>query len=269
MTGRRGGDRDRARARAGRAIALAGLVLAVLGCAEAMENRVLPADEQYALAIGKYEDHDYRDAVQAFQTFTFNYPQDPRVVDARWLTAESYYASEDWATAAQEYQNFQRDFPREERADDALFQAGRAYQHMSLRPELDQRDTERAIHVFERLPVEYPRSEFVDEARAHRERLRNKLAEKAYLVAEFYFDEEEYDAAEIYLTDLISQYPDSDWLPAGYALLARTYCAEGLEPRASEVYARLVDVYPDSEAGDRAARELPGACRRTGTSASQ
>lgn len=243
-------------------VALALVAVAASACAEAMENRVLPADDQYALGSRKFEEGEWRDAIQAFQTFTFNYPQDPRIVDARWLTAEAYYADEDWATAAQEYLNFQRDYPREERADDALYQSGRAYQKMSLRPELDQRDTERAIHVYQRLVAEYPGSEFADQARQHRERLRNKLAEKVYLVAEFYFDEEEYEAAEIYLTDLIAQYPETDWLPAGYALLARTFCEQGLEPRASEVFSRLEEVYPDSEARRRAEDELPGSCRR-------
>lgn len=243
-------------------LALVGLVS--LGCAEAMENRVLPADDQYELAVREFEDQDYRDAIQAFQTFTFNYPQDPRVVDARWLTAESYYANEDWATAAQEYLNFQRDFPREGRGDDALYQAGRAYQTMSLRPELDQRDTERAINVYDRLIDEYPGSDYVEQARERRERLRSKLAEKVYLVAEFYFDEEEYEAAEIYLTDLIEGYSDTAWLPAGYALLARTFCEQGLGQRASDVYAQLVEVYPDSNAARRARDELDGSCRQVG-----
>lgn len=244
--------------------ALGVTLLAVLAsaCAEAMENRVLPADEQYELGVRKFEEGEYRDAVQAFQTFTFNYPQDPRIPEARWRTAEAYREDEDWATAAQEYLNFQRDYPRDARGDDALYQAGRAYQKMSLRPELDQRDTERAINVYERLVTEYPGSEFAEEARRHRERLRNKLAEKVYLVGEFYFDEEEYEAAEIYLTDLIARYPDSDWLPAGYALLARTFCAQGLDVRAGEVYGRLEEVYPDSEARRRAAAELSARCRR-------
>ena len=237
-------------------------LLAVLGCAEAMENRVLPADQQYELAVERFEEQEYRDAIQAFQTFSFNYPQDPRVVDARWLTAEAYYANEDWATAAQEYLNFQRDFPREGRGDDALYQAGRSYQKMSLRPELDQRDTERAINVYGRLINEYPGSDFVAQAREHRERLRDKLAEKVYLVAEFYFDEEDYDAAEIYLTDLIAEYSDTAWLPAGYALLARTFCEQGLDQRASEVYGRLLEVYPDSNAARRARDDLDGSCRQ-------
>ncbi len=125
--------------------------LALAACASTPSNRVLPPDEQYQRAQEAYGRGEYRDAVSAFQTFSFNYPQDPRVVDARWLTAESYFAIEDWATAAQEYLNFQRDFMREPRAAEALFKAGRSYQEMSLRPELDQRDTERAINIYERI----------------------------------------------------------------------------------------------------------------------
>ena len=66
--------------------------------------------------------------------------------------------------------------------------------------------------------VEYPRSEFVEEARTRKAQLRDKLAEKVFLNAEFYFDNENYSATEIYLTDLIADvagtYPPSSSTPA-------------------------------------------------------
>lgn len=248
-----------------RALAVLLAATTLMACASTPDSSVLPPDEQFARAESRFAARDFRQAIADYQTFAFNYPQDPRVADARWKTAEGYHALEDWATAAQEYLNFQRDFPREGRGDDALYQAGRAFQKMSLRPELDQRDTERAINVYARLVSEYPGSDYVEQAREHRQRLRNKLGEKAYLVAEFYFDEEEYEAAEIYLTDLIAQHSDTAWLPAGYALLARTFCAQGLDQRASEVFARLADVYPDSNAARRARDELEESCRRVET----
>ncbi len=232
-----------------------------LGCASSTETTILGADDQYARATELFEKGDYTQAVTAFQGFVFNYPQDPRVPDARWMAAESYYRLEDWATAAQEFLNFQRDFPSSERAAEAVYQAGRAYQEMSLRPELDQRDTERAINVYRRLIVEYPASDFVDEARQRVEELRNKLAEKVYLNAEFYFDHEDYEAAEIYLTDLISAFSDTDWLAPAYALLARTFCEQGLGDRAADVFSRLGESFPESPAAREAAGELPERCR--------
>ena len=141
-------------------------VLSVLAaCASTEESDVLAPEEQFARAESRFADGDYRDAIADYQTFTFNYPQDARVVEARWKIAQGYYELEDWATAAQEYLNFQRDHAADPRAAEALFMAGRAYQEMSLRPELDQRDTERAVNAYDRVVVEYPRSEFVEEAR--------------------------------------------------------------------------------------------------------
>lgn len=248
------------------ALAFAGVVaLGLAACASTGETGILPADDQFQTASRLYEDGQYDRAVGAFQAFVLNYPQDPRVPDARWLAADSYYRMEDWATAAQEYLNYQRDFPRAERAAEAIYQAGRSYQEMSLRPELDQRDTERAINVYDRLLVEYPSSEFAAEARERVDELRNKLAEKVYLNAEFYFDHEDFEAAEIYLADLIAQFPQTDWMPAGYALLARTFCAQGLSDRATDVVARLREAYPDSEAAREAERQLPGRCLRPPT----
>ncbi len=239
-------------------------VLTASSCASTTEAPVLPADDQFARAMELFEEGEYARAVTAFQGFVFNYPQDSRVREARWKAAESYYRMEDWATAAQEYLNFQRDFPGAERAAEAIYQAGRAYQEMSLRPELDQRDTERAINVYDRLIVEYPSSEVVAEAIQRVRELRNKLAEKVYLNAEFYFDHEDYEAAEIYLTDLIAGYPETDWLAAAYALLARTFCEQGLGDRAADVFSRLGETFPDSAAVREAGAELPDRCRTTG-----
>jgi outer membrane protein assembly factor BamD len=246
-----------------RAVALFLLAAGLSACASTPESGVLPPDEQFARAEQRYAEGDYRAAIADFQTFTFNYPQDPRVPEARWKTAEAYYNVDDWATAAQEYMNYQRDFPRDERAARGLFQAGRAYQQMSLRPELDQRDTERAVNAYDRVIVEYPNSEFAEEARSRKAQLRDKLAEKVYLNAEFYFDNENYPATVLYLTDLIQVYTDTAWIPAAYALLARAQCEQGLRDRASEVYARLQEGYPDSRAAREVRGQLPQNCMAT------
>lgn len=236
-------------------------VLLAGACASTGETPILPPDEQYARGVELYEDGKYREAIQMLQAFTFNYPQDPRVVDARWLAAEAYVGAEDWATAAQEYLNFQRDAPRDARAAEALFQAARAYEEVSLRPELDQRDTQRAQGIYDRVIAEYPSSDFVTQARERRARLRDKLAEKEYLNAEFYFDHEDWRGAEIYVTRLIELYPDSSWLPAAYALLARARCAQGLEQDAGRAFRALIDLYPDSSAARIPLDDLPPACR--------
>lgn len=245
---------------------LAGLALfAACASAPADGEDPLTADAQWAEANRLYEDGNYREAVERFQAFTLNYPQDPRAVDARWMAAESYFGDEDWATAALEYLNFQRDHPRDPRAAEALLQAGKAYQRMSLRPELDQRDTRRAINVYQRVFAEYRGSEEAAEARERYDRLRDKLAEKVYLNAEFYYDNEAYRAAEIYLEDLITEFTDTAWLPAGYALLARTFCAQGLTDRAGEAYDVLQQTYPESRAASRLGEEIDGACQGEGT----
>ena len=239
-----------------------GLLLAwMTACASTPDTSVLQADDQYAKGEQEFAEGDFRQAIADFQTFSFNYPQDPRVPEARWKTAQAFYEVEDWATAAQEYLNYQQDYPEDERAAEALFMAGRAYQEMSLRPELDQRETERAVNAYDQVIVEYPRSEFAEDARARTMELRDKLAEKVYLNAEFYFDNENYMAAEIYLGDLIEQYTDTSWIPPAYALLARAKCEQGLGDRASEVYHRLRENYPDSQAAREVESELPESCR--------
>jgi len=231
-------------------------------CASApLPEGVLPADGQFELAVGLFEDRNFQDALRALQTFTFNYPQDNRVAEAEWMVAEASFAVEDWATSAQEHLTFQRSHPRHERAAMSLARAAEAYEKLSLRPELDQRDTERAINVYERILQEYPGTEQAVEARERRQRLRSKLAEKAFLNAKFYFKNEFYDAAEIYVTDLIANFPDTDWMPAALSLLGEVFCWQGLSDRATEAYITLESAFPDSEAARSIPDELPATCR--------
>jgi len=239
-----------------------GLSVTAWACASSPDNPdPITPDDQWEEAMALFEDGNYHEAIAAFQAFTLNFPQDPRATEARWMAAESYFGAEDWATAALEYLNYERDHSRDERAAEALLKAGRSYQKMSLRPELDQTDTRRAVNVYERVMSEYPGTEEAEEARERRERLRDKLAEKVYLNAEFYFDNEAYRAAEIYLEDLITLYTDTAWLPPGYALLAQTFCVQGITNRASEAYRLLLDTYPESRAASDVKGELDPACR--------
>jgi len=242
-----------------------GLSVTAWTCASSPDNpEPISPDDQWEEATALFEDGKYHEAIAAFQAFTLNFPQDPRATEARWMAAESYFGAGDWATAALEYLNYQRDHSRDARAAEALLNAGRSYQRMSLRPELDQTDTRRAVNVYERVMSEYPGTEEAAEARERRERLRDKLAEKVYLNAEFYFDNEAYRAAEIYLEDLITLYTDTAWLPAGYALLAQTFCAQEITDRASEAYQLLLETYPESRAASDVAGELDPACRGEG-----
>ena len=55
-------------------------------------------------------------------------------------------------------------------------------------------------------------------------------------------------------------FPQTDWMPAGYALLARTLCSQGLADRAADVIGRLRETYPGSEAAREADDQLPGRC---------
>lgn len=242
-----------------------GLSVAAWACASSPDNpEPISPDDQWEEATALFEDGKYREAIAAFQAFTLNFPQDPRATEARWMAAESYFGASDWATAALEYLNYQRDHSRDARAAEALLKAGRSYQRMSLRPELDQTDTRRAVNVYERVMSEYPGTEEAEEARERRERLRDKLAEKVYLNAEYYFDNEAYRAAEVYLEDLITLYTDTAWLPAGYALLAQTFCAQGIADRASEAYRLLLETYPESRAALEVEDDLDPACRGEG-----
>jgi outer membrane protein assembly factor BamD len=232
-----------------RSASFAGVALAVAlvaACGSAHRAAVLGADEEYGQAMEAYERERWGTAAEHLNRLVLNYPDDERTPLARYLLGQADFHLEEYPSAAQDFERFQRDFPADSLADDALYWAGRAYEAQSLRPELDQSDTQRAISSYTELRRQYPTSPFADEADQRMRTLRDRLAEKEFMNARYYFRQKLWKATEIYVTSLIEQYPESSYVAPAYLMLLRAYEALGRPEDARRVRDTLLEQFPDS-----------------------
>jgi outer membrane protein assembly factor BamD len=229
------------------------LALALAACASAPREKVLPADEEYRQGIEAYDNGRWSPAAEHLNRFVLNYPEDDRVALARYLLGQADFHLEEYPSAAQDFERFQQDFPADSLADDALYWAGRSYQAESLKPELDQGDTQRAVGSYQELRRQYPASPLADEADQRIRELREKLAEKEFMNVRYYYKQKLWRATEIYVTSLIEQYPESSYVAAAYLMLLQAYEAEGREEDAQRVRNTLLQQFPDSPEARQAA----------------
>jgi outer membrane protein assembly factor BamD len=229
----------------GAALLAAGWLAA--GCATtSVPGAVLPADEEYSRGVAAYQEESWGRAAEHLNRLVLNYPADERIVEARYLLGQANFHLEEYPSAAQDFERFQSDFPADTLADDALWWAGRSYEEQSLKPQLDQADTRRAISSLESLLSQYPSSAFAEEARERIAVLRDRLAEKEFLTLQYYYDQQLWKAAEIYARSLIEEFPQSDHVAPAYLMLLRAYEAQGLEEDARRVREALLEQFPES-----------------------
>ncbi|HEX6132527.1 MAG TPA: outer membrane protein assembly factor BamD [Longimicrobiales bacterium] len=223
------------------------VALAAAGCATsgAMLDR-MDQDALFQYAMEQYRERDWSDAISAFERFTYTFPADPRVAEARFRLGESFQGREEWVTAALEFNRLATDYPAGPWADDARFQVCRSYYELSPSPPRDQEYTVTAIDHCRSLISYYPDSEYLPRAEEMLLELTNKLAEKDYDNAEYYFRRRAYHSANVYYEWVVNHYPETPWAPRALLRLHESYTRLGYEQEAEAAKQRLLREFPTS-----------------------
>ena len=214
-------------------------------------------EEAYAKAMSFYEEGDFTEAANAFDTVTRVGRGTQEGQDAQFYLAESYYQNRQYLLAASEYDRYISYYPQDERREEVEFKAALCYFQQSPRYKLDQSNTRRAIERFQLFINRYPDSERVTEAASFIDELRLKLAHKAYEAAQFYVRNEMYRAAVLYLDRVIDQYPESKWAERALVDQVNTYidyadnsvrsAQADRYSKAIESYETFLQLFPDSD----------------------
>ena len=190
--------------------------------------------------------------------------------------AEAFFAQDQMQLAADEYERLVDENPRHPLADDALYKVAYIYAEEMDKPSL-------AMVRYRQLADQYPQSSYVDDALLRimdiqRSTLKNPVAVQdvcnelcsrfperkqlcargMLIVAETYFDTEQYDQAAQAAQDLKDRYPEQERQCAEAALLiARS--AEKRQADRDEVvalYEHVIQSYPESHSAATAKRNI-------------
>lgn len=166
-------------------------------------------EEAYEKAIALFEKEQYAEAARALETVISIGRGSDQARQAQYHLAESYFREESFLLAASEFERYTLLYPDSERKEEVEFKIALCYFEISPRHKLDQAYTAKAIENFRLFLSRYPRSERAEEAAAHIDDLRLKLARKLYDAAVFYKRIKSYEASAIYFGLVIDQYPET------------------------------------------------------------
>lgn len=214
----------------------------------------------FQYGMQQLQEREWSDAITAFERFTQTYPNHPRAAEARYRLAEAFMGRREYVTAAMEFNRLATEFPAGPWADDARFGVCQAYFELSPSPPRDQEYTATAVDHCRSLVTYYPDSDFLPRAREMLDELVDKLAQKEYDNAEYYFRRRAYHSANIYYQWVVDNFTATEWAPRALLRLHESYTRLGYEQEAQAARERLLREFPASPE----ARQVNGVTAATG-----
>jgi outer membrane protein assembly factor BamD len=227
-----------------------------MACGPKQPSLILDAEDQFALAKREFEKKHYDQAVIEFQKLIFNYPGAVVIDSAQYLLGVSYYNQKDYPSAVTEFNKLLSSFPTSLLSDDAAFMVAFCDFKMSARAELDQERTSKALEELKSFLDDYPESERTKETQDLLTECRSKLAKKGYESGRLYFKMRQYEAALIYLNDILNEYHDTKWAPPAQFHIAEAYFKQKKFDQAKEEYQKFLENFPEDKLAGKARGRL-------------
>jgi len=168
-------------------------------------------EEQYTMAVKKYEAKEYSKALKLFEKITPAYRGKPQMERIQFMVAQSNFNTKNYTLSGYYFDRFTKNYPKSSKKEEAAFLSAYSYKLASPVFSLDQTDTDKALESFQTFINDYPTSTRLEEANKHYEELRFKLEKKMFEIGKTYYrtaitDFRNYKAAITVFDNLISDY---------------------------------------------------------------
>ncbi len=212
---------------------------------------------KYTKAKEYYNNEDYYKAQPLFEELISVYKGTKDIEDIYYYYAYCHYGQGSLLLASYHFKSFVKSYPKSKYAEECKYMYAYCYYNLSPNPNLDQTYTTKAIEAFQLFVNAYPTSGRVEECNEIIDKLRKKLAAKAYKNAELYYRLGHYKAASTAFMNLSKDYPNMVerekihlYILKSYYQLASKSIFEKKEERyelAIEAYYDFIDKFADSK----------------------
>ncbi|HLG31843.1 MAG TPA: outer membrane protein assembly factor BamD [Ignavibacteriaceae bacterium] len=188
------------------------ITLTVLwGCSSSTDLSDLGPEDRLQHAIQIYNEEDYQESLDEFQSLILQYPGSAIVDDAQYYLGMTRYQRDEFVLAAYEFSKLIKSMPASEFLDDSQYMLAETYYELSPNYNLDQQYTVKAIEEFQAFIDFFPLNEKVAEAEIKINELNEKLARKSYTIALIYEKLEYYTASLKYFDEVVETYHDTPY----------------------------------------------------------
>lgn len=189
----------------------------------------------------------YRKAEDVFKKFTEKHPNHEMMDFATMSLGDAIYnQGERYLEADFQYLNFIELYPVHPTVDRAYFyKAMCSYQQMEAFNR-DQTNTLDALKNFEIIVTQFPKSKYYKTAEKYIKECKAHLAKNLFYIGKYYFKVRAHQSTILRMTELLETYPDFESNDEALFLVAESYFNEENYGKAVELYREFLKKFPKS-----------------------
>ena len=232
-----------------RNIILAAMAIVALSSCKSQYEMLLTsndADLKYEAAFDYFNEGKYSKAGSLFESLSVLTIGTERDDTVRFYWGLSNYKFKDYYTAETNFANFLDVYPRSPFASEARYLRLDCLYRSTLRYELDQMPTYKAITEISEYMIEFPRTPHMEACREMLVDLNERLDKKAYEAARLYYKMENYKSARVAFRNVLKDDADNIYredILYYIAMSSYNYAHMSIPEKQKERYLTFVDDY--------------------------
>ena len=204
------------------------------------------ADAKYDAAFAYFNEGKYSKAASLFESLSMLTNGTERDDTVRYYWGLSNYKFKDYYTAETNFDQFIQSYPRSPFVSDATYLRIDCLYRSTLRYELDQTPTYKAINAISQYILEHPDTEHMKVCRDMLVELNERLDKKAYEGAKLYYKMEDYLASRVAFRNVLKEDADNVYredILYYTAMSSYKYAHMSVQEKQKERYLAFVDDY--------------------------
>lgn len=237
-----------------RLVLVAGLGLVVAACASKADDyqelafeEPDPADKTYNEGLSLLNSGKVGKAADKFQEVDKAYPYSDWARRSLIMSTYASYKSGDYDTAVTSGKRYVSLYPTSPDAAYAQYLIGESYFRQIPDITRDQEMASRALKAMDEVVLNYPESEYADDARRKTQAARDQLAGQEMMIGRYYLERKNFPGALNRFKTVVNDYQTTRHVEEALMRLVETYLAMGIVSEAQTAAAVLGHNYPDSE----------------------
>lgn len=204
------------------------------------------ADAKYEAAFQYFNDRKFSKAASLFESLSVLTDGTERDDTVRYYWGLSNYRFKDYYTAETNFDQFITSYPRSPFTSEARYLRLDCLYRQTLRYELDQTPTYKAINAISEYILEFPSTTHMQECRDILVELNDRLDKKAYESAKLYYKMEDYLASRVAFRNVLKEDAENIYredILYYIAMSSYKYAHQSVPAKQKERYLSFVDDY--------------------------
>ena len=204
------------------------------------------ADAKYKAAFEYFDNGKYSKAASLFESLSILTSGTERDDTVKYYWALSNYKFRDYYTAETNFEQFLETYPRSAFVEDAAYLHIDCLYRSTLRYELDQMPTYKAMNAISQYILEHPESQHMQVCTDMLEDLGERLDKKAYEAAKLYYKMEDYLASRVAFRNVLKEDAENIYreeILYHIAMSSYKYAHQSIPSKQKERYLAFVDDY--------------------------